>query len=77
MPRTRDAYKALYRLEELARIYVMVGETDLALDVLEDLLIGPGILSASWLQTDPRFGPLRSHPRFQALLEKYAEGVEH
>jgi TolB-like protein/Tfp pilus assembly protein PilF len=68
MPRTRDAYKALYRLEDLARIYAIAGERELAVDVLEDLVDEPGILSGPWLEVDPRFRILSSHPRFQALL---------
>lgn len=69
MPRERDASKALYRLEDLARVLAMVGEHDRAVEVLTDLVESPGILSAAWLRVDPRYSRLRDHPGFQALVE--------
>ena len=55
----------------LAGIYARVGETNKALDLIEDLLSIPSPLSVGLLRLDPVFDPLRDHPRFQALLEKY------
>ncbi len=52
-------------------IYVMVGESDAAIDQLELLLSLPGEISTPLLRLDPTWDPLRDHPRFQALLEKY------
>ena len=49
----------------------MVGEFELAVDQLEVLLSRPSALSVPWLRLDPTWDPLRDHPRFQALLEKY------
>jgi serine/threonine-protein kinase len=47
------------------------GRFDEAIDVLEHLLSGPGGISVQKLRIDPDWDPLRDHPRFQALLEKY------
>ncbi len=58
-------------MEDLARIYTMVGEYDSAMDQLETLLAGPSITAVPMLRIDPIWVPLRSNPRFQALLEKY------
>ena len=55
----------------LAVIYTMVGEYDAALDEIEYLLSIPSSLSVHYLRLDPLFDPLRDHPRYQALLEKY------
>jgi serine/threonine-protein kinase len=62
-------------LAELARTYVMVGESDAAIDQIEAVLAAPGELSVPLLRIDPIYDPLRDHPRFQALLDKY--GSEH
>ena len=58
-----------YRLEDLARIYVMVGEYDEAINQLEYLLSIPGPFSIPLLQLDPAWDPLRNHPRFKKLIE--------
>ena len=58
-----------YRVEDLARIYVMVGEHDEAIDQLEYLLSIPGPLSIPLLQLDPAWDPLCDHPRFKKLVE--------
>ena len=74
MPRGRDAYKALYRLEDLARVLTMVGEGDRAVEVLTDLVESPGIISAAWLRIDPRYDTLRDHPGFRALIAEVRTG---
>ncbi len=53
---------------QLARIYIIVGEPEKALDQLEPLLRIPYYLSPGWLKIDPNFAPLRSNPRFQKLV---------
>ena len=68
LPVSKEAYVGLHRLEDLARVYVMVGEYDLALDELERLLSLPGGKSIPFLKLDPVWNPLRDHPRFRALL---------
>jgi TolB-like protein/Tfp pilus assembly protein PilF len=71
MPVSKEALKGTWVVEDLARIYAMVGEDDAAIDRLEYLLSVPGDYSSSLLRVDPTWDPLRDHPRFQALLEKY------
>ncbi len=56
-------------LEDVARIYVMVGEFDAAIDQLEFLLSSPGEMSIPLLRLDPAWDPLRNHPRFKKLVE--------
>jgi Flp pilus assembly protein TadD len=69
LPVTKEAWRGLHRVEALAKIYVMVGEFDAAVDQLEFLLYRPGELSIPLLRLDPAWNPLRNHPRFQKLLE--------
>jgi tetratricopeptide (TPR) repeat protein len=69
LPVTKEAWQGLYRLEDLARIYVMVGEFDAAIDQLEFLLSVPGEMSIPLLRLGPAWDPLRDHPRFKKLIE--------
>jgi len=66
-PIGRDAYLGPYCQHQLARIYILVGEPEKALDRLEPLLEIPYYLSPGWLRIDPNFAPLRANPRFQRL----------
>jgi serine/threonine-protein kinase len=68
LPMSKEAWRGAYRLEDLARIYTMVGEYDAAIHQLEILLAVPSITSVPMLRIDPTWIPLLGHPRFQALL---------
>jgi len=59
------------RVRDLAWVYTMVGQFELAVDQLEVLLVRPSALSVPWLTLDSPWDPLRDYPRHQALLEKY------
>jgi serine/threonine-protein kinase len=54
-----------------AQILAQAGAADEALDEIERLLSQPSWLSVHTLRLDPRWDPIRSHPRFQALLKKH------
>ncbi len=69
VPLEQDAYLAPYLQHQLARIYILVGEPDKAMDRLEALLKIPYLLSPGWLRVDPNFDPLRENPRFERLVE--------
>jgi hypothetical protein len=51
----------------LARVYVLVGEPEKALDLLEPVL-KTHYLSPGQYKIDPAFAPLRGHRRFERLL---------
>jgi tetratricopeptide (TPR) repeat protein len=68
LPVAKDAYSGPYVQHQLARIYMLVGEQEKALDQLEPLLKIPYFLSPGWLKIDPNFDPLRKNPRFQKLV---------
>jgi TolB-like protein/Flp pilus assembly protein TadD/predicted Ser/Thr protein kinase len=69
LPVAKDAYLGPYVQHQLARIYMLVGEPEMALDRLEPLLGMPYYLSRDWLAIDPNFDPLRKNSRFQRLVE--------
>ncbi len=71
LPMSKEAWRGAWRVEDLARIYTMVGEYDAAIDQLESLLAVPSNTAVPMLRIDPTWDPLREHPRFQALLAKY------
>jgi tetratricopeptide (TPR) repeat protein len=68
MPISRDAIDGAYLQHQLARIYLLVGEPEKALDHLKPLLKIPYCLSPGWLKIDPNFAPLRGNPRFERLV---------
>jgi tetratricopeptide (TPR) repeat protein len=57
-----------YMRLQLARICILVGEPEPALDQLETVLARPFYLSPAWLRIDPMFDPLRKNPRFEKLV---------
>jgi tetratricopeptide (TPR) repeat protein len=68
LPISRDAYQGTYLQHQLARIYLLVGEREKALDHLEPLLKLPYYLSPGWLRIDPTFAPLKGNLRFERLI---------
>jgi serine/threonine protein kinase/tetratricopeptide (TPR) repeat protein len=66
-----DAMEGTRVAEDRARILAQAGDADAALDEIERLLAGPSDLSVHTLRLDPRWDPIRDHPRFAALLAKY------
>ena len=68
VPITQDAFFGPYFQLQLARVHMMVGSKDKAVELLKPLVEVPNNLSKAWLRVDPTFDPLRSHPGFQALV---------
>jgi len=65
----KNTWGAPHRIQDLARIYVMVGDYDTAIDQLDILLDRPGWISIPLVCLDPAWDPLRNHPRFKKLIE--------
>jgi tetratricopeptide (TPR) repeat protein len=64
----KDFNAGPYILYSLARIHVLNGETEKAIDALERLVKVPNLFTRGWLRIDPYVAPLRSNPRFQKLV---------
>jgi TolB-like protein/Flp pilus assembly protein TadD len=60
--------------ENRARMYVLLGDDEGALEELDGLLSHPGWVSAAVLRIDPFWDVLRDDPRFEALLAAHAKG---
>jgi len=78
--RREEALQVLARLDQLAKtryiprnvqasVYLGLGQKELALDWLEKAC-DEHDAEVAFLKVDPEFAPLRSEPRFQALLKK-------
>ncbi|HEX5387508.1 MAG TPA: protein kinase [Gemmatimonadales bacterium] len=68
LPVSKDGFAGPYMQHQLARIYILTGEPEKALDQLEPLLKIPYNLSPGLLRIDPDFDPLRKNPRFERLV---------
>ncbi len=77
-PITKDALAGQIYLFELTKIYALVGNFDEAVGQLEKLLSMPcgALVSVSSLRLEREWDPMRDHPGFQQLLEKYSENKE-
>jgi TolB-like protein/Tfp pilus assembly protein PilF len=71
LPVREEAYKGVYLVENLAYTYVLLGKYHEAIKQIEYLLSIPGPLSCKILELDPRWAPLKQHPEFEKILEKY------
>jgi TolB-like protein/tetratricopeptide (TPR) repeat protein len=71
MPTTKCGMPHTWCLQDLALVYTMVGQPGEAIARLDDLLSRDGDFTPHLLRLDPTWDPLRSDPRFQALLKKY------
>jgi tetratricopeptide (TPR) repeat protein len=72
LPVSKEAYKGVFSVEDLAQIYVMVGKYDEAIKQIKYLLSIPGLLSTKILELDPRWGPLKNQPEFKKMIESYS-----
>ncbi|MGH7676954.1 MAG: BTAD domain-containing putative transcriptional regulator [Gemmatimonadaceae bacterium] len=67
-PVSVDAISGPFALQNVAFAYVILGQHDAALDILEGLLTTPARFSVSLLRLDPLWAPLRGQPRFIRLV---------
>ena len=71
LPVSKEAYKGVFLIEDLARIYVKVKKYPEALEQIEYLLSVPGYITTKVLELDPIWGPLKNQPKFKKILEQY------
>jgi TolB-like protein/Flp pilus assembly protein TadD len=72
LPESQDAFDGPKMNVHLAQIYAWTGENDQALELLDRSLNTPNGVTVPFLRLDPMWDPLRSDPRFQALIDRYA-----
>jgi TolB-like protein/tetratricopeptide (TPR) repeat protein len=64
----RDYLGAVYYDHQRARMHLLLGDRDKALDLVDSLLARPSHLSPGWLRVDPTFAALKGDPRFEKLV---------
>ncbi|MEE9465046.1 MAG: tetratricopeptide repeat protein [Candidatus Neomarinimicrobiota bacterium] len=69
-----DAVSGPRALSYASSIMLRIGNLELGLDYLEQLMIYPYVLTVHDLRYYHYYDPVRSHPRFIALVEKYSGG---
>src|SRR5215475_12398712 len=71
VPESRDAFSGPEIASGVAEVYAILGDKDRAIEILDGLLSRPSDVTAQALKVNPIWDPLRSDPRFQALIDKY------
>jgi tetratricopeptide (TPR) repeat protein len=71
-----DAYFGSNVILQRAWVLARTGQAEAAIDEAERLLSRPSAVTVHILRLDPRWDPVRSHPRFKALLAKYSSAGE-
>jgi TolB-like protein/Tfp pilus assembly protein PilF len=71
LPESKDAFGGPEITEGVAEVHAILGDNDRAIEILSGLLSRPSGVTAEGLKVNPIWDPLRSDPRFQALIDKY------
>jgi len=72
LPLSKDAVYGIGFVVELAQIYMMVGDSNAALDEIENFLSHPGWVTPAFLEMDPAWNRLRGDPRYKQLIKKHS-----
>jgi len=71
-PESKDAFGGPEITAGVAEVYAILGDKERAIEILDGLLSRPSSITLQVLNLNPIWDPLRSDPRFQALLTKYS-----
>jgi tetratricopeptide (TPR) repeat protein len=71
LPENVDAFDGPVCTQTLAEIYIIVGEYDKALEIIDGLLTRPTQLTVAQLKMSPLWDHVRQDPRFIAILKKH------
>jgi predicted Zn-dependent protease len=72
LPISKDAIDGTFLAINLAQIYALVGETDLAIEQINTLQRAPNMLSYGLLKLHPSWDSLRGDPRFEKIVASFA-----
>ena len=72
LPENKDAFGGPEISEGVAQVHAILGDNDRAIEILDGLLSRPSAVTVQRLKVDPIWDPLRSHPRFDAIVASLA-----
>jgi TolB-like protein/Flp pilus assembly protein TadD len=70
-PETKDALGGAEIAAGVAEVHAILGDNDRAIEILDGLLSRPSAVTVQGLKLNPIWDPLRSDPRFQALIDRH------
>jgi tetratricopeptide (TPR) repeat protein len=71
LPESVDAFDGPVCTQSLAETYMVVGEYDKAIEIVDGLLSRPSQVTVATLKLNPLWDPVRQDPRFIAMLRKH------
>ena len=71
LPESADAFDGPVCTQRLAEVYMIVGEHDKAIEILDGLLTRPTQVTVATVKVNPLWDPVRQDPRFIAMLKKH------
>ena len=71
LPASVDAFEGPLCTQTLAEVYMIVGEPDQALPIVDGLLSRPTQVTVAQLKVNPLWHSVRNDPRFIAILKKH------
>jgi serine/threonine protein kinase/tetratricopeptide (TPR) repeat protein len=74
LPLSKDAAYGIPFAEDLAQIYTIIGDEEMAIDQIEMLFTIPSWISVQYLKINPLYDRLKDNPRFQKLIQNHAQG---
>ena len=70
-PESKDALGGAEIAAGVAEVHAILGDNDRAIEILDGLLSRPSAVTVQGLKLNPIWDPLRSDPRFQALIDRH------
>jgi tetratricopeptide (TPR) repeat protein len=71
-PISKDALAGTMPMIDRVFTYTIVGDYDAAFDDIETLLSVPSLMTVSRLQFEPQLAPLRNHPRYLEIVNRFS-----
>ncbi len=75
LPESKDAFGGPEIAAGAAEVHATLGDNDRAIEILDGLLSRPSAVTVQGLKINPIWDPLRSDPRFQALIDRHVAKI--